>query len=446
MSDTSALCNRFQGQNKNSFRATRWFLFRALFLYFGTPFATAVPVLAENPSPATAGPGTSINLQERSTLEVINSTRGGRHWSNAEAAPAKTPEESLSCFQFEPGVRIELVAAEPLVVDPVAITFDEYGKMFVVEYRDYPTGPANEGDPPLSRVVMLDDSDGDGRIDRRYLFADRLPFAHSLMALQGGILVSTQTELLFLKDTDGDHVADIRITLFSGFTPAHPQMQIGNPRWGIDNWIYFNYGPGTISRRGDLANSLDARSLLQIKDETLIDLPRKEFRFHPLTMEFGPASGLGQFGNTIDNFGRRFFCTNRNPIMTAPISHEHLQRNPFVVLSRDCYDVAPSGGEAKVYPVVKMKSNHLSHAGTYTAACGTTAYRGDLLGERFANSIFVCEPTGHLVTRSVITRNGIVLTAKRARPNADFLASTDTWFRPANLATGPDGALYLADM
>jgi putative heme-binding domain-containing protein len=175
-------------------------------------------------------------------------------------------------------------------------------------------------------------------------------------------------------------------------------------------------------------------------------MPRKEFRFHPLTMEFGPASGLGQFGNTIDNFGRRFYCTNRNPIMTAPIPYQQLQRNPYTVVSRDQYDVGPSGGDTRVYPLVEMKSNYLSHAGTHTSACGTTAYRGDLLGPRFENSVFVCEPIGHLVTRSIIKPDGATLTAERARQKADFLASSDTWFRPVSLATGPDGALYLADM
>ena len=100
----------------------------------------------------------------------------------------------------------------------------------------------------------------------------------------------------------------------------------------------------------------------------------------------------------------------------------------------------------RVYPLVAMKSNYLSHAGTHTSACGTTAYRGDLLGDGYASSVLVCEPIGHLVTRSIVEPDGVRLTAKRARPKNDFIASSDTWFRPASLATGPDGALYLADM
>ncbi len=396
-----------------------------------TSFLTNVLVLTVLAAPPADDKGDALKSIER--------FRGGRHWVDAKTDAAKSPEESLKCFQIEPGLRIELVAAEPLVMDPVAIAFDERGRMFVVEYGDYPTGPEKEGDPPLSRVAMLEDTDGDGRADRRHVFADRLTFAHSLMAYRGGILVGAQTEVIFLKDTDGDNKADVRDVFFSGFTPAHPQMQIGNPRWGLDNWIYLNYGAGKIAvGRNSTASGTDSKSVLQ--------MPRKEFRFHSLTMEFGPASGLGQFGNTIDNFGHRFFCTNRNPIMTAPISYAQLQRNPFVPIAKDQYDVGPSGGDTRVYPLVEMKSNYLSHAGTHTSACGTTAYRGDLLGAKFENSVFVCEPIGHLVTRSIIKPTGATLTAERARPKADFLASTDTWFRPASLATGPEGALYLADM
>ncbi len=395
-----------------------------------------------------ASPPTSTKANSSlDALSAIESTRGGRHWVDAPTAPPKSPEESLACFKVEPGLRVELVAAEPLVFDPVSIGFDEQGRMFVVEYIDYPEGPKNPNDPPLSRIVMLEDTDNDGRMDRRHLFADHLNFAHSLMPFRGGLLVGAKTEILFLKDTDGDFQADVREVLYRGFTPAHAQMQIGCANWGMDNWIYWNYGPGKIERVESTSESAAKLSGLPPRTaQPLLEMPKKEFRIHPLTFEFQPASGLGQFGNTIDNFGRRFYCTNRNPIMTAPISFAELKRNPYMIFARDQYDVAPSGGDALVFPLVEMKSNYLSHAGTHTAACGTTAYRGDLLGPRYENSVFVCEPIGHLVTRSIVQSTGAKLTAERARPKADFLASTDTWFRPASLATGPDGALYLADM
>ena len=368
---------------------------------------------------------------KQDALQSIESNRGGRHWIDAKTDPPKSPAGTLKTLKTEPGLEIQLVAAEPLVIDPVAIAFDREGRLFVVEYGDYPIGPP-AGEKPLSRVVYLEDENGDGKADRRHVFADHLNFAHSLMAYKGGWLVGAQSQILFLKDTTGDEKADVRQVLFDGFKAAHPQMQIGNPRWGLDNWVYFNYGPGKITSSA--------------APDKPVDMPRLDFRFHPLTMEFGPDAGLGQFGNTVDNWGNRFYCTNRNPIMATMLPYATTRRNPFVIIPKAYYDVGTSGGESRVYPLVEMKSNYLSHAGTHTSACGTTAYRGDLLGGDFPSSVFVCEPIGHLVTRSIVKPDGVALTADRARPKADFIASTDTWFRPASLATGPDGGLYLADM
>jgi hypothetical protein len=125
-------------------------------------------------------------------------------------------------------------------------------------------------------------------------------------------------------------------------------------------------------------------------------------KFDPLTMKFEAISGMGQFGNTIDNDGNRFFCTNRNPIMMEIIPQDVATRNPFVTISKRHTDVGPSGGDTLVFPLVDMKSNYLSHAGTHTSACGVTAYRGDLWDMDFQHSVFACEPIGHLVTRSII--------------------------------------------
>jgi putative heme-binding domain-containing protein len=214
-------------------------------------------------------------------------------------------------------------------------------------------------------------------------------------------------------------------------------MQIGCPVWGFDNWIYMTYGAGDVERLSTSLGSVASSKNLKI---------RRDFRFHPLSWEFDASSGFGQFGHTIDSVGHRLFCTNRNPIIAAPILPSEYQRNPQILFPGDQYDVAPSGGDSLVYPLVEMKSNYLSHAGTHTAACGTTAYVGNLLGEQYLDSVMVCEPIGHLITRSIVLPKGSTLKAERARPKADFVASTDTWFRPASLANGPDGALYIADM
>ncbi len=378
---------------------------------------------------------TTQAVSQPDLVQSIERQQGGRHWIDQPTDPPKSPEESAGCFQIEPGFKIELVACEPIVRDPVAIDFDHKGRMFVVEYGDYPVGPKDPNEPPLSQVVLLEDENDDGKMDKRTIYAPHLKFCHSLLAFRDGVLACTETQIMYLADTDGDNVADVREVWFDGFIPAHPQMQIGCPRYGFDNWIYLTYGHGKVrcTRPG-------------FETTEPVDIPRVDFRFHPDTMKFEAISGAGQFGNTIDNFGRRYFSSNRNPIMTDVLSMELVQQNPFAGVSVGHTDVGPAGEKTRVYPIVTMKSNWLSHAGTHTSACGVTAYRGGLFGAESDTSVFVCEPVGHLVTRSVIEPMGGTVTARRAREKADFLASSDTWFRPVSLSTGPDGALYLADM
>lgn len=370
-----------------------------------------------------------------SALEAIEAERGGRHWINQETEPAQSADQALRSFQVEDGFRIELFASEPLVKDPVAITFDQRGDMYVVEYADYPVG--NEGVGGLSRIVCLKDTNNDHQADQRIVFADGLDFAHSLMAYRDGMLVGAKTQLLHLKDTNGDGVADQRTVLFDGFAPAHPQMQIGMPVWGLDNRIYCNYGPGEVTSKWDAQKK--------------IKLSRKDFWLDPVSHQFGSTSGLGQYGNTVDRWGNRFFCTNRNPIKSDFLDRTIVSRNPHHSVTRSEYDVAASGGDSKVFPLRAMKSNYLSHAGTHTSACGTTAWLGPVSSpivknKRLAQSVFVCEPIGHLVTRTIVNADQVPLTSTRAEDDRDFLASTDAWFRPSSLQTGPDGALYLADM
>lgn len=370
-----------------------------------------------------------------SALEAIEAERGGRHWIDQETDPPRSTGQALEAFQIEDGFQIQLFASEPLVKDPVAITFDQRGDMYVVEYADYPVG--QDGIGGLSRIVCLKDTNNDHHADQRIVFADGLDFAHSLMAYRDGMLVGAKTQLLHLKDTDGDGVADERTVLFDGFTPAHPQMQIGMPVWGLNNRIYCNYGPGEVTSKWDTKEKFK--------------LPRKDFWLDPVSHEFGSTPGLGQYGNTVDRWGNRFFCTNRNPIKTDFLDRMIADRNSHHTLARSEYDVAPSGGDSKVFPLRAMKSNYLSHAGTHTSACGTTAWLGPVSSpiakqKRLADSVFVCEPIGHLVTRTVVNSDQVPLGSERSEEHRDFLASTDAWFRPSSLQTGPDGALYLADM
>jgi len=166
------------------------------------------------------------------------SPAGEQPAAHSDSDSPLTPEQALAAFRLEPGLRIELVAAEPLVVSPVALAFDARGRMFVAENRGYPTGPGDAG-----QIVMLEDTDGDGRCDRRTVFADGLTYPNGLLPWRDGLIVTCAPDVLFLQDTDGDDRADRRDTLFTGFTTTgSTQLRASHPLLGLDNWIYVTGG------------------------------------------------------------------------------------------------------------------------------------------------------------------------------------------------------------
>jgi len=346
---------------------------------------------------------------------------------------ALSPEESLRRFEVDGPWKVELVAAEPLVCDPVDVVWDARGRLYVAEMRDYPLPP--EHGPLLSRIRLLEDTDADGLPDRATTWAAPLDHVQGLLPLRGGILATTRTEIVYLEDTDEDGRADLREVWFRSNEPRHNQLQISSPRWGRDNWIYLN-------------NGLDGKEIYpQPGGEPKRDIGRRNLRIHPQTRALETVTGYGQFGASIDDWGRRFFCSNRNPVMTAILPAPALERNPPARLGQGHGDIAPAGGEATVYPLHLSHTTAAAHLGTHTAACGLAVYRGRFLPE-LDGDLFVCEPTGQLVTRNRIHGDVASLRAERVRlrPQSEFLRSSDEWFRPVNLRNGPDGALYICDM
>lgn len=343
-----------------------------------------------------------------------------------------TPEQAQKSIELDGPYEVQLVAAEPLVRDPVEVTWDAQGRCYVADMIDYPLG-AGPGKPPLSRIQQLIDEDGDGRYDRAITFADHVDHVQGLLPFRDGLVATTRTQILFIRDTNGDGVADERKPLVEGFNPNHSQLQVSAPRWGLDNCIYFNNGLDT--KEIYPAGTPDAKS----------NFTRCNLRYVPATGKLEPTTGFGQFGGCFDDWGRHFFCSNRNPLMFAVMPYEAVTRNPNAGITQGWEDIAPSGPDSRVYPLQLTHTTADAHAGTNTASCGLGVYRGDLMPELKGN-IFVPDPTGQLVTRYIVEPNGASLKAIRVGDHKEFFGSHDEWCRPVNVTTGPDGALYVCDM
>src|SRR5262249_54238951 len=353
----------------------------------------------------------------------------------SQLTPAQAPQE----FRGAPGRRIELVACEPQVESPVAMAFDEDGRLWVVEMRDYPNGPPR-GQPPEGRIRVLEDRDGDGRYEHSTVFADRLLFANGLLPWKGGVVVTAAPHLAYLKDTDGDGKADRREVLYEGFAAQNPQLRVSNPVLGVDNWVYVANGlrGGQVKRSGR-------------PDAKPVSLAGMDFRFDLVRDRHEPISGLGQYGNTFDDWGRRFVCDNRHHLRHIVLEDRYLRRNPHlaapaVVEDPSELDEGPLSSGGKVYPLSRNWTTSNLHAGRFTAACGIFVYRGGLLPKEHYGTVLTCEPTGNLVHQEVLTAHGGSFRSRPTRDKAEFLATPDDWFRPVFLTSGPDGALYVVDM
>jgi putative membrane-bound dehydrogenase-like protein len=359
-----------------------------------------------------------------------------------KTAPSRrplAPAEARAAFRVAPGLRVELVAAEPAIESPVAMAFDEDGRLWVVEMRDYPNGPGN-GQPPEGRIKVLEDRDGDGHYENSKVFADRLLFANGLLPWKGGVVVTAAPHILYLEDNRGAGKADRRQVLYEGFAARNPQLRVSHPLLGPDNWIYVANGlrGGKVVRSG----RTDAKP---------IDLSGRDFRFDLIGDRAEAISGMGQFGNTFDDWGRRFVCDNRNHLRHVVLPERYLRRNPFLAVPAVLDDISeletgPADSGAPIYPLSTNWTTSNLHAGRFTASCGVFVYRGTLLPAAFRHSAFTCEPTGNLVHQEVLRPSGATFRSRPPREKVEFLATRDDWCRPVFLTHGPDGALYVVDM
>jgi putative membrane-bound dehydrogenase-like protein len=375
-----------------------------------------------------------------------------------ERVPPKSPRQALETFEIADGFRVEQVAAEPLVIDPVAMAFDEQGRLFVVEMRDY----SEQDKARLGRVRQLVDDDGDGRFDTSHVFVDDLSWPTAITCYDGGVFIGNPPEVLYCKDTDGDHIADVRRVVFTGFGRSNVQGLLNSLQWGLDQRIHgaTSSSGGTIKKVVSVSRKVGRGS----GDGTL-DLRGRDFSFDPRTFEMATATGGGQHGLTFNRWGDRFVCHNSDHLQAIVFEERYLARNPYQSVAAARRSIAADGPQAAVYrasPVetwriarTQMRAAGLASgplegggrsAGYFTSATGITVYEGGLWRNDDAALVYVADVGSNLIHRKRLTPHGVTYRGERIDENTEFLRSTDIWFRPVQMAIGPEGALYVADM
>ncbi len=335
-------------------------------------------------------------------------------------------------FELAEGLRLELVASEPLIKDPVDLEFLENGDALVLEMPGYPKGDAE------SRLILLRDLDKDGDFDSSMVYAENLRLANSFMLYDDGVLVAAPPYLLQLHDADSDHRPDRIDTLMGGFETGNLQHNYNSLTYGLDGWIYAANGgnDGNPYWWGDSTQTLPLRN--------------QDFRFNLKTRQIerlGESSG--GFGLAMDSYGRFFETHNTTHISHLVFPDRYLKNRPILPENTlESISDHDENGLARIYPIGEQEErvNHPEQSGYFSGSCGVTYYGGGALGEEFDHTVWVADVVLNLLHADKLKENGASFRAGRIFEKQDVLASTDRAFRPVNMSVGPDGAMYVIDM
>lgn len=359
---------------------------------------------------------------------------------------AVPPKDGAATYEVAEGFKVELVASEPLISDPVDMAVDENGLMYVVEMSGYPTDNSHTG-----KIKILKDKDGDGVMDESILFADQLMFPNGVMPWKKGIMVTDAPHVLYLEDSDGDGHADVRDTILTGFSLSNPHVNVNNPIYGLDNWIYLSHFGRIGTRKYENEFGDQGEKIRFWDDQDGPSLPQnansRNVRFKTDGKSLEMLSEKGQFGHTFDEWGHHFLTHNQNHIYAEVINPRYLHRNPDAVISKAAEDVSDHGNSTEVFQITTHPDRQLfTPVGLTTSSSGLTYYTGGLFPPPYDWAVtFVCESVSNLVHSDRLTDNGATFKASRIEAGKEFMASKDSWARPVNSYIGPDDALYVLD-
>ena len=343
---------------------------------------------------------------------------------SAGPSPVRTPQASMESMVLEEGFTLTLAASEPMIQDPVAMSFDPDGRLYVVEMRSFMMDiDGREEGAPISRISRLEDRDGDGIMDSSTIFLDHLIVPRAVLALKEGVLFVDQYILKHATDTNGDGTADWVQIIDRDYGRSNIEHAPNGLMPGMDNWIYNGRSPWRY-------RCIDG---LWIKERTEI---------------------RGQWGMTQDAHGRLFYNVNNSQLLGDLTPPNYMSRhrtypstaglNLFVAADQSVHTLRMNTAVNRGYLPEVLDDRGRLHV--FASSCSPLIYRGDHFPPGLSGNAFVCDPAANLVKRNILHTGPLHLSAEPAHPDREFLASTDERFRPVALTHGPDGALWLLDM